>query len=804
MMNPRPIILLLLALLLAACQGRGEETAVSPSPPTPTSAPEPTAVVSPLSSRDFIVIATDAPNPPFTTFDEFGAVVGFNESIMRNIAAEGGFEYEFVITPYQGVLESLAGRANREFDAVMPPVPIPLAIPEGIAYTEPYLEVGQVLLVLADEEEIASAADLQPGMVIGVIGSSYGEITAQTELGLLETDIIAYDNATRAVQALIDQNVRAVILDSFSGEYFADTYPEQLALAGGEGEDGWINGRSFGFAVAASNAELLQRLNQAITRMKEERVIERLTVLLIAEESDTPLDPGEPRTGTPASEIIIGIVGRVTELDPAMPPDLINWEVKLNTMGGLYRTDAANQTLPLLAAGPPLVSEDGLVYTIPLRQGLRFPDGREFTAEDVVWSINRARFGRGGYLLNNYLKDSDDDNYADPDAVQAVDPFTVRFTLQEPTAHFPTLLATPPYFPISRDCFADTEDLRNTCGGIGPYTIVSWDDDGIRLKANPEWPGSPPPAFENVKIRFYDSVAELRVSLQEFGSIDMAWTGLPFPDFTQLSLLDENGDGTPDYRSWDGPAIFKSYIIFEQSQPPWNIRSIREAAALSLDREALAQAVFAGARAPLYSPVPDAVPGAIAALPQRDLSRAQTLLRLEGYSAENPLEVTLWYLNDGRYSPQEAAYAEAIKSQLEETGGFLVTLEGVPWEIFRGQIDACNYPAYLLGWPSPGQPVNALHMSAWTDIFLTNTSRTFCSNYESEQMTELVAQARAEQDEAARLALYAQIQTLWATDLPTLDILQTPRYAITLPGVNNVQVDALGMLHYELLTKGGG
>lgn len=803
-MNKLRYFLLLLLALLVACGGGAEETAVPLPPPTPTSAPEPTAVSQIRPSRDFIVIATDAPNPPFTAFDDFGNVVGFNESIMRNIAAEGGFEYEFVITPYQGVLESLINRGNQEFDAVMPPVPIPASPPAGVTFTDPYLQVGQVLLVLADEEEITGVADLQPGMIVGVVGNSYGEVTARTDLRLPANDVIAYDTATQAVQSLIDQNLRAVILDSYSGEYFADTYPEQLALAGGEGEAGWINGRSFGFAVATSNQELLQRLNQAIARMKEERVIERLMVLLIPEQDDTPLDPGEPRTGTPASEIVIGIVGRLTELDPAMPPDLINWEIKLNTMGGLYRTDANNQTVPLLAAGPPQISDDGLAYTIPLRQGLRFPDGREFTAEDVVWSINRARFGRGGYLLNNFLKDSDDDNYADSDAVQALDPFTVRFTLQEPTAHFPTLLATPPFFPISRDCYAETEDLTSTCGGIGPYTIVSWDEDNIRLKANPEWPGSPPPAFENIKIRFYGSVTELRVSLQEFGSIDMAWTGLPFTDFLQLSRLDDNDDGSPDFRSWDGPAIFKSYLIFEQSQPPWNVRSIREAAALSLDREALATAVFGGSRQALYSPVPDEVPGAIAALPQRDLSRAETLLRLEGYNPENPLEVTLWYLNDGRYSPQEAAYAEAIKNQLEETGIFQVTLEGAPWEIYRAQIDACNYPAYLLGWPSPGQPVNALHLSAWTDIFITNTSRTFCSNYESERMAELVAQARAESDEEARLALYGQIQTLWATDLPTLDILQTPRYAITLPSVNNVQIDALGMLHYELLIKGGG
>jgi peptide/nickel transport system substrate-binding protein len=796
------ILLALLALsTVAACNDAGGETAVTPLPPTPTSQPEPTAVTEPIPNRDFIVIATDAPNPPFTEFDEFGNVVGFNESIMSSLAAAGDFEYEFVITPYQGVLESLAS-GSREFDAVMPPVPM-IAAPPGIAFTDAYLEVGQVLLVLADEGDIQSSDDLQPGIKVGVVHNSYGEVTALKELALAEDDVQAFDTTTQAVQALIDQNVRVVVLDNYSGEHFAATYPEQLKLVGGSGEAAWISGRSFGIAVAVDNLDLLNRLNQAIASMKEENAIERMTAMLIAEESDVPLDPGEPRTGTPAGEFIIGIVGQLTDMDPATPPDLISWEVKMNTMGGLYRFDAANQLLPLLAAGPPQISEDKLEYTVPLRQGLSFPDGREFTSADVVWSVNRARFGRGGYLMNNFLKDSDEDGYADPDAVQAVDPFTVKFTLQAPTAYFPSILATPPFFPISQDCYAEAEDLTSTCGGIGPYTIVSWEPDSIRLKANPDWPGDTPPAYENIKVRFYASAAEMRVSLEEFGSIDMAWTGLPYTDFANLRGIDANGDGQADYRSWTGSANFKSYIIFDQKQEPWNRRTIREAAALSLDREALAETVFADERIGLFSPTPDDVPGFVAALPPRDLGRAQLLLGTEGYTAANPLEVTLWYLNDGRYSPLEQAYAEAIKAQLEETGIFKVTLEGAPWETYRTQIDTCNYPAYLLGWPSPGQPVNYLDMTAWTDFFLENTTDTFCSNYESTRMTELVEQARGELDDAARLALYGQIQQLWATDLPTLDITQAPRHAISLSSVDNVGIDALGMLHYELLTKTG-
>ena len=145
--------------------------------------------------------------------------------------------------------------------------------------------------------------------------------------------------------------------------------------------------------------------------------------------------------------------------------------------------------------------------------------------------------------------------------MQVIDQFTVKFVLQEPDATFLSLLATPPYFPISNECYSEAQDDLSSCGGLGPYTIVSWTPgEQMRLRANPEWPGRPSPAFENILIRFQDDTAVLRRSLEAFQSIDIAWTGLPYSDFTGLQTSDANGDGLPDYKAWTGPAAFKSYF----------------------------------------------------------------------------------------------------------------------------------------------------------------------------------------------------------------------------------------------------
>ena len=795
----RNLALLTLLLLLVACADGGEETAVTPSPPTPTPAPT-EEVLFPPSQQDFIVIATDAPLPPFTEFDQFGDLDGFDSRLMENIAVEADLDYEFVVTPAEGVLQNLAAAPGRDFDAAMSRLVISQEAPEGIAFTQPYLEVGQVMVVLADEERFGSYADLQSGMAVGVVQNSEGEQIARDLIGVAEADLRnGYSNSVQVLQALIDESLTAVIIDSYIANYFSQVHSDQIKIVGGEGPDAWISQKAYGIAVPANNTDLLERLNAAITAVQNAGDIDRLAVAWLLP-SDT-LVPGEPRVVASPNEMVIGVVGDPTDLDPAARfSNFTSWEIKINTMSGLYAYNTDNVLEPLLASSLPSISEDKLEYTISLRRSLSFPDGSEFTAEDVKWSIDRAR-SLGNFLVNGYLKDSNADGFADDDAVQVIDQYTVKFVLQEPDSTFFSLLATPPYFPISNECYSEAQDDLSSCGGLGPYTIVSWTPgEQMRLRANPEWPGRPTPAFENIMIRFQDDTAVMRRSLEEFQSIDIAWTGLPYSDFAALQATDTNSDGAPDYKAWTGPAAFKSYIIFNQEQAPWDSVKVRQAFALAVDRNALA-AVFNGSREPLFSPLPDTVPGHLSIFPQQNLSLSRSLLLEEGYSQSTPLEIELWYVNDGRYSDVEAAYATELQRQLEETGVFQVTLSSAPFEQFIGQVGECNLPVYLMGWPSPGRPTDYLGPGAWTDIILS--SSTFCPNYDSPAMTALVQAADEETTLAARLATYGDIQQRWAQDFPTVDLLQEPRIAISLNSVNNVQIDAMGLLHYEFLTKGG-
>lgn len=786
-MKTLPLLCLLvcLAALVACAKETPPDDQAEPTAPIATLAPAPTATRNRPATAgdiDFLTVAVDAPDSSgeFIAFDAYGAAVGFDVDVMQAVAELTGIQYEFVFTPYAGMLAQVA---NGVFDLAVARLEPDRDTAPGIVYTTPYLELEQVLVVLANEEAIASYRDLQPEMLVGyVLGAAGQRIVAQ--LGLPSEGLLAYADAAAALQGLRDGAVRAVVIDGPDARHFTDEYYQQFKIAGLGTADEVVGRSSYAIAVAADNPVLLSLLNQSLARLQESGRVEDLARRWLV--TDRRISAGESLIGTPADRLVLGLVRAAPlNMDPAAPGYAFqDWEIKSNIMSGLYRYDETGTLAPALASGSPQVSADGRQYTIPLRQGLTFPDGSELTANFVKAALDRAS-ANGLWVINGFV-----------DSVEVVDTYTVRFNLNDVYGYFASLLTTPPYFVIGNfQCAAVEYAPPTTCAGIGPYRVLEWDPDvTLRLEANPQWAAisGAAPVFSKVELRFYPDSAAMRASLEN-GAIDLAWDGLTWADAQALQA-------TPGYRLWTGNGIFKSYLVFEHKTPPWNIPQVRQAAAYAVDREALANSVFGGSRQPLYSPIAEGNPAQLAAEPARDLAQAVALLNEVGFSAEIPLSIDLWFINDGRYTPLEGNYAQALKQQLEETGIFRVTLHGEAWDNFRGPMSACELPAFLLGWPPPNdlrypEPVS------WLNYFVINTANV-CSNYENPVMDSLLTTLQTQTDGNARRDTYRQIQGVWAQDYPTLDLTQSFAFGVSLDKVDNAQTDLLGFLRYDRLTKG--
>jgi peptide/nickel transport system substrate-binding protein len=498
--------------------------------------------------------------------------------------------------------------------------------------------------------------------------------------------------------------------------------------------------------------------------------------------------------GGPQLTLVIGTTDEVTSLDPAEAYDLGSWEILYNVASGLLSfVPGAGELAPGLATAMPTVSPDGLVYTFTLRSGLKFPDGTAFNAYDVKNSIERviAHGGDVRLLVTDYVS-----------KVETVGSYGVKFTLKEPFAFFPTLVAMAPYYPVSigEGCF-DYGGLNPncTCGGIGPYTIVGWDHGvSIELEVNPDYYG-PPPATSRIIVRYYGTSADLRQAVED-GDVDMAWRTLSTDDYQALAL-------DPDIQASESDSGYIRYLAFNTitETPPFDNANIRSAIAAAVDREGIVHDVFTDSMSPLYSMVPQGMWSHVDSFfdlyGERDLTATVALLEAEGYTETNKLEFELWYPVD-HYGSTEPEFAAAIEEDLEESGVISVTVKGEAWADFRDDFMAGQLPAFLLGWRADYMDPDNY---SWPFGY-SMQSQDMGIFYDNPAMDELLESGRETTPVrgGARQVIYQDIQELWAEEAPTIALLQGLNFAVVEKGVRGVHPAFFELLPYFTLYRSAG
>ena len=138
--------------------------------------------------------------------------------------------------------------------------------------------------------------------------------------------------------------------------------------------------------------------------------------------------------------LVYATTEKVIDLDPANAYDFHTWEIFYNIYQGILRYPPGKTNLVPGLAESYDIGADGKEYTFKLRKGLKFTDGTPFDANTVKWSIDRviALKGDPSWLVTDFV-----------DHVDVVDPLRVKFVLKNPVAYFPSLVASPPYYPVN-------------------------------------------------------------------------------------------------------------------------------------------------------------------------------------------------------------------------------------------------------------------------------------------------------------------------------------------------------------------
>ena len=410
---------------------------------------------------------------------------------------------------------------------------------------------------------------------------------------------------------------------------------------------------------------------------------------------------------------------------------------------------------PRLATEWEIDEEDDTVWIFKIREGVTFHEGQELTAQDVVFSLNRARTPPSGMAAL----------HAAVEEVTAEDDYTVRVKLSGPAPLYVQNLTntfimsqewaeehgvtTAPNFAAGEEAHS----VRNT-NGTGPYRLIERDPE-VRtvLEAfEDHWDDAP----EVTRIVYTPiSEAATRVAALLSGEVDIV-QDVPVQDIARL----EQTDGVRVVRGPENRNIFFSYDMTSERLATANVDDnpfakpeVREALALAIDRDAIRQVVMRGQSQPSAAPLPPFVNGwteEMHAYSAPDYARAGELVR---GIYPNGFSVDLHCPND-RYLNDEAI-CQALVGMLGRIG-MNVNLVSQTRSLHFPLIERWETDFYLLGWGVP------TFDSAYVFDFLVHSRRDGKGSfngtrYANDALDAKIASLATMTDLDARDALIAEI-----------------------------------------------
>lgn len=505
--------------------------------------------------------------------------------------------------------------------------------------------------------------------------------------------------------------------------------------------------------------------------------------------------------GQPADTLVWGRGGDSVSLDPANVTDGESLKVTHQIFDTLVEfKEGSTEVEPWLATDWE-VSDDGKVWTFQLRQGVTFHDGTPFNAEAVVFNFERwmntdnphrhegENFEYYAYMFGGF------DEQSIIAKVEAVDEYTVRFTLREPLASFLQNLAMPCFAIASPEAIKKYgADFGRHPVGTGPYRFVEWiPDQQITLEAYDQWWGEPKPKVRRIVYRaIKDNSARLAELMA--GTIDV----MEDPNPADLATVD-----TSQFEILYREANNVGYLALNNDKEPFDDVRVRRAIAHAINKQEIVEAFWGELGQVAKNPLPPAMWGYNDAIQDYayDPEKAKQLLAEAGYP--EGFETELWTMPVPRpYMPEPQKIAEAIQQDLAAVGirAEIVTHE---WDVYLEKTGNGEHPMALLGWIGDnGDPDNFLYVLLDKDNARTPGAGNI-SFYRSEEVHRLLIRAQRTPEQSVREQLYKEAQEIIHRDVPMIPLAHARSPIIVRKGVEGLVPSPLGSekLHKVSVTR---
>ncbi|MBZ4691070.1 MAG: extracellular solute-binding protein family 5 [Cereibacter sp.] len=300
----------------------------------------------------------------------------------------------------------------------------------------------------------------------------------------------------------------------------------------------------------------------------------------------------------------------VATLDPAIGYDWQNWSMIKSLFDGLMDyVPGTTELRPGLAESYTL-SEDGLTYSFTLRPGVTFHNGREMTAEDVKYSLDRVtnpatQSPGAGFFGSIAGYDAMATGGATELAgVKVTGPLTVDITLSRPDATFLHVMALNFASIVPKEAVEEAgADFGKLPVGTGAYKLAEW-TIGQRLvfEKNADYWRDGVPYLDSVVFEVGQEPIVALLRLQQ-GEVDVPGDGIPPAKFQEVMA-----DPEQSARVIEGGQLHTGYITLNVTQPPFDKLEVRKAVNMAINKERITQ-IINGRAKPATQPLPPSMPG---------------------------------------------------------------------------------------------------------------------------------------------------------------------------------------------------
>jgi oligopeptide transport system substrate-binding protein len=477
-----------------------------------------------------------------------------------------------------------------------------------------------------------------------------------------------------------------------------------------------------------------------------------------AASADLTFDNRPPQGGT-----LVRLFADPTTLDPHQVGDATSSVIIGEIYGGLLTLSLEYQPVLDLAESC-RVSDDGTVYTFVLRDNAKFHDGRQVTAHDVKWSIERAADPETlSVNARNYLgdiigvEDKLDGNATEVSGVRVIDDRNVEFTIDAPKSYFLAKLSYPTAYVLDQQQITADDSWLEQPNGTGPFRLGQYDVGELLVLERNDLYHLGPPHIQSVQMILSGGSAMIMYENDE-----IHLTGVGLDDLPRL--LDPSDSLHPQlHRSPQDFDVF--YIGLNVDEPPFDDVKVRQALNYAIDLQGIAENVLDGRVSPATGVIPPGFPSYTENLRSYHFNpdRARELFQESKYadavaSGDFP-RITLTI--PGSFGAALPTYLEVMLEQWRQELGIEVDIQQTEWATFLQDVNDREYQMFSLGWIADyPDPENFL------DVLLHSDSQSNHTNYHNREVDRLLEEARTERDRARRFEIYNQVEQMILDDAP--------------------------------------